>query len=137
VTSALGGLTGLTRRLRFNGAAAWIAGALSGGFGGLVGNQGGIRAAALMTFDLSAEALVATSTAIGVAVDCARLPVYACVDGSAMLARWKWLLAGCAGVVLGTYFGVSALRRVPEKAYRAVLSGLILALGVFMLASGS
>jgi uncharacterized membrane protein YfcA len=41
------GITGLSQRLRFEGAPAWIAGALSGVFGGLVGNQGGIRSAAL------------------------------------------------------------------------------------------
>jgi uncharacterized membrane protein YfcA len=32
------GITGLAQRLRFEGAAAWIAGAASGVFGGLVGN---------------------------------------------------------------------------------------------------
>jgi uncharacterized membrane protein YfcA len=32
-------LTGLSKRMRFRGAAAWIAGALSGLLGGLVGNQ--------------------------------------------------------------------------------------------------
>jgi hypothetical protein len=36
-------LTGLSKRMRFRGPAAWIAGALSGLLGGLVGNQGGIR----------------------------------------------------------------------------------------------
>lgn len=35
------GVTGLAQKLEFKGAWAWIAGALSGLFGGLVGNQGG------------------------------------------------------------------------------------------------
>lgn len=39
------GLTGLSEKLEFKGKLAWIAGALSGLFGGLVGNQGGIRSA--------------------------------------------------------------------------------------------
>src|SRR5713226_5827876 len=42
------GITGWSQRLRFEGATAWIAGALSGIFGGLVGNQGGIRSAAML-----------------------------------------------------------------------------------------
>ncbi|MDM7915313.1 MAG: TSUP family transporter [Candidatus Eisenbacteria bacterium] len=46
-------LSGLSRRLRFGRRTAWVAGAVSGLFGGLVGNQGGIRAAALLGFDLS------------------------------------------------------------------------------------
>jgi uncharacterized protein len=42
------GLTGLADRLPFRGPWAWVAGAASGAFGGLVGNQGGIRSAALL-----------------------------------------------------------------------------------------
>ncbi|MDQ2888990.1 MAG: sulfite exporter TauE/SafE family protein [Gemmatimonadota bacterium] len=40
-------VTGIAPRMRFHGAFAWIAGGVSGLFGGLVGNQGGIRSAAL------------------------------------------------------------------------------------------
>ena len=39
--------SGLAGRMRFRGWVAWVAGALSGVLGGLVGNQGGIRSAAL------------------------------------------------------------------------------------------
>jgi uncharacterized membrane protein YfcA len=46
------GLTGVMERVRLGRAAAWIAGLLSGIFGGLVGNQGGIRSAALLGFDV-------------------------------------------------------------------------------------
>ena len=43
------GITGLAARMSFGKRSAWFAGALSGMFGGLVGNQGGIRSAALLT----------------------------------------------------------------------------------------
>jgi uncharacterized protein len=69
------GLTGLAERLRLRGPWAWAAGAGSGAFGGLVGNQGGIRSAALLGFNLPREAFVATATAIALAVDAVRLPV--------------------------------------------------------------
>src|ERR1044072_5713738 len=72
----ISGLTGLAQRMRFHGALAWTAGAVSGMFGGLVGNQGGIRSAALLGFDLSRDAFIATATAIGLFVDGARMPVY-------------------------------------------------------------
>jgi len=72
----IGELTGFARRMRFGGPVAWIAGAVSGVFGGLVGNQGGVRSAALLGFDLERQAFVATATAIGLVVDAARMPVY-------------------------------------------------------------
>ena len=50
VFAGLMGITRLGERMRFGRTAGWIAGALSGIFGGLVGNQGGIRSAALMGF---------------------------------------------------------------------------------------
>src|ERR1041385_1987638 len=61
----ISGVTGLAQRMRFHGALAWIAGAVSGMFGGLVGNQGGIRSAALLGFDLPRDAFIATATEIG------------------------------------------------------------------------
>ena len=62
-------MSGLSRRMRFHGAVAWVAGVVSGLFGGLVGNQGGIRSAALLGFDLDKRAFVATATATGLIVD--------------------------------------------------------------------
>src|SRR5262245_20942984 len=44
--AALNEVSGLSRRMRFTGHVAWVAGALSGLLGGTVGNQGGIRSAA-------------------------------------------------------------------------------------------
>src|SRR5215471_2644052 len=70
------GRTGLSEKLRFRGWVAWVAGALSGALGRLVGNQGGIRSAAMLGFDVPKESFVATATAIGLCVDVARVPVY-------------------------------------------------------------
>lgn len=134
--AGLSGLTGLSRRLHFGGAFAWLAGALSGLFGGLVGNQGGIRTAALLGFDLSKEALVATATATGVIVDAARMPVYLAVEGRALAGMWRLLALAVAAALAGTVLGEGLLRRVPEAWYRRVVSALILALGVYMLARG-
>ncbi len=75
------GITGLAEKMQFKGAAAWIAGALSGLFGGLVGNQGGIRSAAMLGLDVPRDAFVATATAIALFVNAARVPVYLVTQG--------------------------------------------------------
>ncbi len=129
-------LTGLARRVELAGVAAWLAGGLSGLFGGMVGNQGGIRSAALLGFHLSRHAFVATATAIALAVDVARMPVYFAVEGGNILREWPLLGIAVAGVVVGTLAGERILGRVPERIFRTLVALLILALGVYMLTRG-
>ena len=50
-------VTGYAGRWRLRGTLAWFGGALSGFFGGLVGNQGGIRTAAMLGFDVEQTAV--------------------------------------------------------------------------------
>jgi uncharacterized membrane protein YfcA len=134
--AGLSGLTGLAQRMRFSGAAAWIAGAVSGVFGGLVGNQGGIRSAAMLGLDVPKEAFVATATAIALAVDVARMPVYVYVEGPNLVERWPLVAFATAGVVAGTLGGARVLARIPERLFRKMVSALILLLGVAMLVRG-
>jgi uncharacterized protein len=129
----LSGLTGLSKRLRFKGRAAWMAGALSGLLGGLVGNQGGIRSAAMLGFPISKEAFVATATAAGVIVDLARLPVYVVTEGDRLASLGSWLTIATLGVFAGTWLGTPLLRRLPEIVFTRLVSSLILVLGLYML----
>lgn len=129
----ISGLTDLSARMRFRGPLAWIAGAVSGLFGGLVGNQGGIRSAALLGFELPREAFVATATAIGLFVDGARMPVYVALQWRDLLRMWPLIAAATAGVIVGTLAGANLLRRIPERIFRVLVAILVLALGVYML----
>lgn len=126
------GASRLSERMRFHGVGAWIAGGLSGMLGGLVGNQGGIRSAALLGFKISKVAFVATATAIGLIVDISRMPVYFWSETQGILSSRNWILITTVGVVIGTVLGAKLLRRLPERSFRQVVSMLILALGVFM-----
>jgi uncharacterized membrane protein YfcA len=126
-------LTGLASRMRFTGATAWIAGVVSGLLGGLVGNQGGIRSAALLGFGLSRDRFIATATAIALFVDGARLPVYLATAGTEMAAHIDEILIASAGVVAGTIAGARALRRIPEPVFRRVVAILLATLGVSLL----
>lgn len=130
------GATGLSRKMHFHGIGAWVAGGISGTLGGLVGNQGGIRSAALLSFDVSKESFVATATAIGLIVDVSRMPVYFWSQGEGILANGKWIALSTLGVVIGTLLGMKLLKRLPEQVFRRGVSALIFALGAFMLYRG-
>jgi hypothetical protein len=130
VVAGLLELTGIGRRLRFRGGWAVAAGLASGTFGGLVGNQGGIRSAALLRFDLAPRALVATATASAILVDAARLPIYLATSGGEMLERWPTILLLTIGVVAGTLIGAPLLRRLPDPVFRRGLAILLIGLGM-------
>ncbi len=127
------GVLGYADRMRFSRKTAWIAGLLSGAFGGLVGNQGGIRAAAMLRLGVQGRAFVATATAIGVAVDAVRMPVYFVSESSRIFSAWPAIVAGAIGVVFGTLAGERLLRRIPEELFRRVVSAILLAIGVYLL----
>jgi uncharacterized membrane protein YfcA len=132
VIVGVSGLTGWSSRWRFGRRTTWIAGAASGLFGGLVGNQGGIRSAALLGFDLAPQEFVGTATAVAVMVDLGRLPVYIVAEWTTLRNLASWILISTAGVVAGTLAGRSALSRVPEARFRTIVSGIVLALGLYM-----
>jgi uncharacterized membrane protein YfcA len=137
VFAGISGLTGFVDRMHFGRRTAWVAGALSGFFGGLVGNQGGIRSAALLGFDIRKESLIATATAIALIVDGARMPVYLATETKGILSAWPLLLTAIAGVLLGTFWGVRLLRHIEERTFRKLLYSLVLVLGIYMLIHGA
>jgi hypothetical protein len=109
-------------------------GILSGMFGGLVGNQGGIRAAALLGFRLHPRQIVATATAAALLVDAARVPIYFWSAGPTIVAATRLWLVVSIGVTIGTFLGVPVLSRMPESIYRRLVGGLLLLLGISLFA---
>lgn len=123
-------VTGFAKRWRLRGGLAWLGGALSGFFGGLVGNQGGIRTAAMLGFEVDKRQFVATTTAVALLIDLARVPVYVTVDRVALVRMWPIVTLAAAGVIAGTFLGETLLARVPDTKFRFVIGVLLLALGV-------
>jgi len=129
-------LTGWMQRVHWGRRSARVAGALSGALGGMVGNQGGIRTAALLGFDVPKESFVATATAIGLFVDAARMPVYLASEWREILRIWPLVVTATAGVVIGTLLGTRMLGRIPQQAFRRVIAVLLVALGLYMAIAG-
>lgn len=123
-------LTGLGGRLEFSGPWSNVAGFASGAFGGLVGNQGGIRSAALLRFGLSPRALVATATATAILVDAVRVPVYVASSATDLIEHWPTVVALTAGAIVGTFLGGPILKRIPDATFRRLVAVTLIALGV-------
>lgn len=135
VFAGLGSITGFAQRMRFTErGAALVGGAVSGILGGLVGNQGGIRAAALLGFDVERQAFVATATAVALIVDGARIPVYVATQGADLAPRWPLIVFLAIGAVVGTLLGGRVLRRMNDALFRRIVGVLLLVLGAYTLA---
>jgi len=133
IFSGLTGFTGLADKFRLKGKAAWAAGGLSGFFGGLVGNQGGIRAAALFGFRLTQKEFIATATGIALMVDIVRMPVYVVAQKEELLAIWQFILIGIIFVLIGTFIGSWLLNKIPEKFFKKIVCAIIFFIGIFVL----
>jgi len=127
------GLTGLSEKLKLKGPIVWFAGGISGLFGGLVGNQGGIRSAALLGFKLDKNQFVATATGIALMVDAARVPVYLAVQWGQIISIWQYIVIMIIGVVIGTVSGKNILERLPENIFKKTVSIIILVIGIVVL----
>jgi uncharacterized protein len=131
VLTSSAGLTGWAERWHPHGPVVPILGLFSGFFGGVVGNQGGLRAAALSALSLPATSFVATSTAVGVLIDLVRVPVYLIEGGRTVAERWTLVIVLAAGALIGTLLGERLLLGLPARRFRVVVSVAVGLLGLW------
>lgn len=148
LTLALGGLllltsiaalTGWLRRWHPRGVGVWTLGFASGLFGGIAGNQGGLRSGALLAFALSPRGFVATATATGLLVDFVRLPIYLWRAGTELWAipyLPQWVLVATVGVLVGTIAGDRVLFRLDRERFQRVVATVIGLLGLWLIVRG-
>ena len=133
VLTSVAQFSGLAERWHPRGLAVALLGLGSGFFGGLAGNQGGLRAAALAAFSLSPLAFVATSTATGLLVDAARAPVYIYTAGGKLAELWIPITIATTGVTIGTILGERVLLGMSRERFRLLVAGAIGLLGLWLL----
>lgn len=134
VFAGLLNVSGYATRLRFSPLIAWPAGAASGFLGGLVGNQGSIRSAALLGLDIeSGRSFVATATAIGLLVDIVRLPIYLANDLDRIVTQAPAVFTAIGAVIVGTYAGAHLLQRIPDHQFRRLIGALLIATALFLI----
>jgi uncharacterized membrane protein YfcA len=126
-------ITGRSSALHIQPRWASIAGMAAGLFGGLVGNQGGLRTAGLLSLGLTARPFVATGAAIALLVDSMRVPIYIVSEGATLLQGWRIGVAATVGVVIGTFAGTQLLVRLSETTFRRVVGASLVALGGWLM----
>ena len=133
VLTAVSQLTGRATRWTPRGPMVATFGLLSGFFGGVAGNQGGLRAAAMTAFGLAPATFVATATATGLLVDAARTPVYLWTAAAPLLALWPVIITAVAGVVVGTFLGERVLLGLSRQQFGRLVAVAVGILGVWLL----
>ena len=134
IATGLANLTGNFGGRRPRTPVALALGLLSGIFGGLAGNQGGLRAAGLLAFDLPPRTFLATSTAVALLVDLARTPVYLARTGPELRALALPIAVAAIGCLAGTVWGERLLLRMSGPTYRRLVGAGVGAIGVWILA---
>lgn len=134
--TAVAQLTGWSARWHPRGPLVAVFGLLSGFFGGVAGNQGGLRSAALTAFRLSPVRFVATATATGVLVDLARTPVYLWNSGSTLLPLAVPIGIASVGVLVGTLLGERMLLGLSPRRFGQIVGVAIGLLGIWLLGIG-
>lgn len=108
---------------------AWVVGGVLSGFaGGFSGHQGALRSFFLSRTGWSAQQVVATGTAVALAVDLSRIPIYLWRGDELHADWWPVVAFGAAGALLGSLLG---RRFLPKLTLRPLQ--IFVALGLTLL----
>src|ERR1041385_7511722 len=106
-----------------------IGGFFSGFLGGLVGNQGAIRSAYLLNYEISKETFIATATVIAMCIDATRIPVYITLNYQ-MIEQFQWTLAAVVAIAFfGTIIGKRLLSKVPQFLFKKIVAVFVILMG--------
>lgn len=114
-----------------------VGGLLSGFMGGLIGNQGAIRSAYLLNYNLSKEAFIATATGISLIIDLTRIPMYVWKELHLFSGMWSTLLPVILIAFVGTLVGKQLLKRISLERFRLIVAAFVMFVGLMFLIQAS
>ncbi|MEK6673802.1 MAG: sulfite exporter TauE/SafE family protein [Nitrospirota bacterium] len=124
--------TGFGEKLRLPQKIDFIGGFLSGLLGGFVGNQGAIRSAYLLNYNISKEAFVATAAIIASVVDVTRIPVYIYNNQDILTNNTFLLIITTASAFAGTFAGKGLLKKISIKTFKTYVAATIIIIGALL-----
>jgi uncharacterized membrane protein YfcA len=110
----------------------FIGGFLSGLLGGFVGNQGAIRSAYLLNYNISKEVFVATAATIASVVDITRIPIYIFNNRDALATNELLLFITVVSAFVGTFAGKKFLKKITLDAFKLYVSAMVIIIGVLL-----
>lgn len=127
--------TGFGEKLRIPKNIDFLGGFLSGILGGFVGNQGAIRSAYLLNYNIPKESFIATAAIIASVVDMTRIPVYMFYNRDILFSNTLLLSITIISAFAGTLAGKRLLNKVSLQAFKLYVSVTIVIIGA-LLATG-
>ncbi|MCI0469458.1 MAG: sulfite exporter TauE/SafE family protein [Nitrospirae bacterium] len=124
--------TGFGEKLRLPQKIDFIGGFLSGLLGGFVGNQGAIRSAYLLNYNIPKETFVATAAIIASVVDVTRIPVYIFSNKDALSDNLFLLFIVTASAFAGTFAGKKFLKNISLKTFKIYVAATIIIIGTLL-----
>jgi uncharacterized membrane protein YfcA len=123
---------GFGEKLRLPQKIDFIGGFLSGLLGGFVGNQGAIRSAYLLNYNIPKETFVATAAIIASVVDVTRIPVYIFNNKDVLADNVILLLITTASAFAGTFAGKRVLKKISLKTFKFYVAATIVIIGALL-----
>jgi uncharacterized protein len=123
---------GFGEKLRLPQKIDFIGGFLSGLLGGFVGNQGAIRSAYLLNYNISKETFVATAAIIASVADFTRIPVYIFSNRDVLSENGLLLLITTISAFAGTFAGKRFLKKISLKTFKTYVAAMIIIIGILL-----
>jgi uncharacterized membrane protein YfcA len=123
---------GFGEKLRIPKEIDFIGGFLSGLLGGLVGQQGAVRSAYLLNYNIPKETFVATAATIASVVDLTRIPVYIFHQRDILSENLILLAVTTFSAFAGTFVGKRFLKKISLKTLKYYVASTIIIIGMLL-----